>query len=172
MATATYEAIATYTAPSAQASYTFTSIPSTYTDLVLVCNIKSSAATSRTLYATYNSDTGSNYSMTRIFGDGSSAASSRTTNQTGIDIGYFPGANGTGFGTVNFSIQNYSNSTTYKTGLYRWGSEAAGSGLRYVAAGVGLWRSTSAITSISLAFDSAGDIATDSTLTLYGIKAA
>ena len=170
--TVTYEAIATYTAPSAQSSYTFTSIPSTYTDLVLISNVKSDTGTPRTLYATFNSDTGSNYSVTRMFGNGSTASSNQASNINGIDIGYFPGTSGTGFGTSTFSILNYSNSSTYKTALCRWESEAGGSGYAYVAAEVGLWRSTSAITSISLALDSAGNINTGSTFTLYGIKAA
>jgi hypothetical protein len=63
------------------------------------------------------------------------------------------------------NIQNYSNSTTYKTVLARSNNAATGTD-----ATVALWRSTSAITSIDYYLNS-GSWATGSTFTLYGIKA-
>jgi hypothetical protein len=59
---------------------------------------------------------------------------------------------------------NYSNTTTYKTVLTR-----AGRNNQATEAFVGLWRNTAAITSISLTSQT---YTTDSTFTLYGIKAA
>ena len=65
------------------------------------------------------------------------------------------------------SINNYSNATTYKTVLWRDNSNT------YVAAQAGLWRSTSAITSITLSTNSsATNFASGSTFSLYGILAA
>jgi len=61
---------------------------------------------------------------------------------------------------------NYSNTTTYKTGLVRANSAASGTD-----AIVGLWRSTAAITSIVATHDTA-QFATGSTFTLYGIASA
>lgn len=155
---ATYEPIATYTVPSAQASYTFSSIASTFTDLVLIMQ-------STTITANYNlrfnGDTGTNYSYTSLYGDGSSAGSYRSSNNTVIGLTY----TGSGAPTTRIQIQNYSNTTTYKTTLTRQDDS-----VNAAMASVGLWRSTAAINSITI--QSTGNIPTGTTLTLYGIKAA
>jgi hypothetical protein len=66
------------------------------------------------------------------------------------------------------NIQNYSNTTTYKTAINR--SNAASQG---VEAMVTMWRSTSAINSIVISTDNGGAILdTGSTFTLYGVKSA
>jgi hypothetical protein len=62
---------------------------------------------------------------------------------------------------------NYSNTTTYKTWLSRSGASD-----RATEALVGLWRSTSAITTIALSIDAGATYSTGSTFTLYGIAAA
>ena len=157
----TYESIATQTLGSAAASVTFSSIPSTYTDLVLVTSTKYTSTASHCLLQA-NSDSGTNYSNTFLYGDGSSAYSGRQTNNTGCFIGR---ANTTEFGVGITHIQNYSNSTTNKTLL----SRTAVSG--EVNAVVGLWRSTAAVTSIVFSLN-AGTYSAGTTFTLYGIKAA
>ena len=112
----------------------------------------------------FNSDTGSNYSQTFIYGTGSAVGGSqRQTSQTSMRIG--SGNSNTNFDTYIANVQNYSNSTTYKTVV----SREASAGI-VVTATAGLWRSTSAITSILIKRGS-GNIATGSTFTLYGIKA-
>ena len=63
-------------------------------------------------------------------------------------------------------IQNYSNTTTYKTGLVR--ANRAGGGVDAMA---GLWRSTAAINSIVITHDTA-QFAAGSTFSLYGVQAA
>jgi hypothetical protein len=73
----TYEAIATQTLGSAAASVTFSSIPSTYTDLVLVCNFETSSNAIAGVYIQFNGDTSTNYSSTNLIGNGSTAESSR-----------------------------------------------------------------------------------------------
>jgi hypothetical protein len=157
----TYTPIATTTLGSAQASYTFNSISGSYTDLVLV--IAGTLNSSSSVYIQCNSDTGSNYSRTYLQGNGTSATSGRDTSQTYAALGYL---NSTAQGNCIFQFQNYSNATTYKTILCR-----AGAADDLTRAMVGLWRSTSAITSILVAPVS-GSFATDTTLTLYGILAA
>lgn len=166
----TYEKIQTYTVPSAQSSYTFSTISSAYTDLVLVANAKSSKTTTTQVKLTFNSDTASNYSWTRLLGDGSAASSARASSQAYIEVGYIAGNTGTVYPDMFvLNIQNYSNATTNKTLLSRWQSLNAAN--QYVAAVVGLWRSTAAITSITLTPDTS-NFETGSTFTLYGIKAA
>lgn len=161
----TYEPIATTTLGSAAADITFSSIPNTYTDLVLVISTGSNTATNRTLYGQFNADTGSNYSATLLNGDGSAAASSRASNSTFM---YLAAALGTGssLGVTIMHFMNYSNTTTNKTMLSR--DNNAGFEVR---AYVNLWRSTAAINSIKL-YLNADSLRAGTVATLYGIKAA
>jgi hypothetical protein len=162
---ATYEPIATNTLGSAAADVTFSSIPATYTDLVIV--YQALAATGNPdMTAQFNGDTGSNYSATRLTGNGTAASSARYSSQTFCRFDEFAAATTTAATMGVISVMNYSNATTYKTLISR--SNQAGLG---VEAFVNLWRSTAAITSIKLAFTS-GNIAAGAVFTLYGIKAA
>ena len=158
---ATYTPIATTTLGSAAASYTFSSIPSTYTDLVLIVQ-GTSTASGVAVNVQYNSDTGSNYSKTMMYGNGSAAGSQRNSNATSAGIGSMYST----MGQIIANIQNYANSTTYKTSISRFGSTGDNT-----AAFVGLWRNTAAITSVTVTTDSSTFTA-NSTFTLYGIKAA
>jgi hypothetical protein len=165
---ATYEPIATTTLGTTATTVEFTSIPGTYTDLILV--VSGSFDTINDIRFRINGDTGNNYSFTLITGDGSSATSTRSQ---GISSGL-----GTYYGqittTLGNSVQilqfmNYSNTTTNKTILSR--ANGAGGG---VDALINLFNSTSAITTITLAKSSTfvGTWQVGSTFTLYGIKAA
>lgn len=160
----TYSPIATTTLGSSASSYTFTSIPGTYTDLIIIGQIKGTASTY--LNVRFNSDTGSNYSRTILSGNGSTLISDRRSNQTAIATDYNETIQTNFNYTTILQINNYSNSTTYKTLLGRPNNAATG-----VGASVGLWRSTSAITSVSLVADSSA-FDTGTTFTLYGIAAA
>tara|TARA_R110002126_G_C10219327_1_gene478863 strand:- start:155 stop:652 length:498 start_codon:yes stop_codon:yes gene_type:complete len=162
----TYEPIATTTLGSPAASYTFSSISGSYTDLVLIATGTNSVGASINL--TFNSDTASNYSVTILSGDGNSAQSARYSNQTYIRSTYNEGwSSGAGnIGNIIFNIQNYSNTTSFKTALMRANKAAGGTG-----ATVGLWRSTSAINAVTLTAGS-GSLQTGCTFTLYGILAA
>ena len=161
---ATYENIATTTLGSNQASVTiFSSIPSTYTDLVLVGEFTSSTLIFGGVWLRFNGDSGTNYSITQVEGDGSSASSYRQSNSSRMEIGY-NGVNGRQMLITN--IMNYANTTTNKTSLSRYGNAS-----NVTRASVGLWRSTSAITSITIGVDNQ-QIASGSIFTLYGIKAA
>lgn len=159
----TYEPIATYTMPSAAASYTFSSISSAYTDLLLV-SMPLTTATA-VIQVRLNGDSGSNYSNTYLQGDGTSATSSRSSNDSAMPIAY-SSATTTPY-TVLTNFMNYSNTTTYKTVLSR-SSAASVVTIAYVD----LWRSTAAINSIQIFCSGAGSLNTGSTFTLYGIKAA
>jgi len=160
----TYTAIATNTLGSAAASVTFSSIPGTYTDLVLVVNGKCTSG-SVTFKLQYNSDTGSNYSATVLGGDGTSAFSVRNTSQSSTNLGII----GAEFGTTVINIMNYANTTTYKTAIssYKMTSSAYGE----AGAKVGLWSSTAAINAVTVLVTSS-TFTTGSTFSLYGIAAA
>jgi len=164
----TYTPIATQTLSSAAASVTFSSIPQGYTDLVVVVNTKA-GATDNAIYMRFNEDSASNYSTTELRGNGSAAGSTRASSQTAIYPSWYIAP-----GTSNFShnmilhLMNYSNGTTYKTTLSRANNTDVNQGTE---ATVGLWRSTSAITSIKLYLD-ATTFSTGSTFSIYGILAA
>ena len=162
----TYSTIATYTIPSATSSYTFSSISGAYTDLILIFN-GGISATGNSVYLQFNGDTGANYSTNDMWGNGSTASSGRTTGANFIRVnGRGIGADNTLTGNCINHIQNYSNTTTFKTLLNR-SNETGGT-----SATAGLWRSTSAITSITLTAESALNLLAGSTFTLYGISAA
>ena len=159
----TYTPIATTTLGSAQASYTFNSVPTTYTDLVLVSTFNGSGFSWSTRVGNGSADSGANYSITRIYGTGSgTAVTNNYTNET-----YFTenitGASAT-HSIINFN--NYSNTTTYKTALHRFNNAAA-----IVFAIVGTWRNTTAINTVQIVANS-GSLPAGSTFTLYGIAAA
>ena len=168
--TVTYTPIATNTLSSSAASVTFSSIPGTYTDLVIVMSVGKGIGYSTCLE--FNSNTSSVYSRTRLSGDGSTATSARLTTGDGYTyMALSSYGNGTTLGTENVivNIMNYSNTTTYKTTLSRTNGPSG------LDANVGLWQSTAAITSIKIVPDidtpARTSFITGSTFTLYGIGA-
>lgn len=163
----TYEAIATQTLGSATNTVTFSSIPSTYTDLVLIANtIIASVSGFPECSLRFNSDTGTNYSNTYLLGTGSSAASGRGTSYTYADCGYLA-ANSSNPNTRIINIMNYSNTTTNKTVISRGSSVNGGQVIAYV----NLWRNTAAINSITI-FTQSDNYTAGSTFSLYGIQNA
>jgi len=155
----TYDLISRTTLSSDQATVTFSSITGSYADLVLICNV--GATTSNSGFTLeFNGDTGNNYSVTRVYGDGSTATSDRASNQPHTNIGFTGSASA---GTQIVNLQNYSNTTTYKTVLGRTSVVGA-----RVMTTVGLWRSTSAITSVTIGM-LAANLPSGSTFSLFGI---
>lgn len=154
--TATYDKIATTTV-SAVSSITLSSIPATYTDLVLVGVGTSSS--SGTFYMQFNSVTSSQYSYTSLYGTGSAIGSGQVTAGA---FGYF-GFYGTGQNNFICNIQNYANTNIFKTTISR-----ANDTVTYMAATAMLWQNTAAINSILIAPNSG---TFTGTISLYGIKA-
>jgi len=165
MATNTYVALATTTISGTSTnSITFSSIPQGYTDLVLVTNLNNIGGVA-VLRGQINGDTATNYSSTALNGDGSSASSGRQSNVNAFYMTYQGHVNSTkGVGIYNFP--NYSNTTTFKTVLSRSSNASIG-----VDAIVSTWRSTAAITSITILNDRAEYWTAGSTFSIYGIKA-
>jgi hypothetical protein len=170
----TYTPIATTTVSgSTTNSVSFNSF-SGYTDLIIVANgYTLTADISQRIR--FNSDSGTNYSLTYLGGNGSSASSGRTTNGSGIYANYLTGWSSSSSNQSNwiFQIMNYSNTTTNKTVLSR-ANTATGSTYNGTEAIVGLWRSTSAITSISVeaGYSATHYFGAGTTITLWGIVAA
>lgn len=159
----TYTPIATTTLGSNQTTVSFTSIPATYTDLILVFYANATTNAGIDFAVNFNSDTATNYSRTYILGNGSAALSGRTTNASS----YAPGGI---YPDCQYSIHifNYANTTTFKTAIARVSVSTA-----YAASTVGLWYKTpEAINRIDITTSTASNIKSGSTFTLYGIAAA
>lgn len=162
---ATYTPIATTTLGSAQSSVTFSSLGS-YTDIFLRVTATNDTPATSNMQLRFNGDTGTNYSYTRLLGNGSSASSSNGANQTAMAFAYYAD-DPNDFGVMEANIQNFSNTTTYKPVISR-GSVAT----VMVSAYVGTWRSTAAITSITILNSSGVNFKAGSTFTIWGIQAA
>ena len=160
----TYTPIATYTTTGSVANYTFTSIPSTYTDIILVGQGAISANARIDLLMGNGSISTSGYSNTEVYGNGSAAYSLRVTSSASMQGLY--DSIGTGSGQINFMahFMNYT-STTYKTVLGRYSSATNAAG-----AMVGLWQSGAAINQIQISPTS--NFSAGFVLTLYGIASA
>lgn len=167
---ATYEKIATTTLSSVAQGITFTSISSSYTDVILILTLISKTAGNDVRYRVGNGsiDSGANYSATFLTGNGSAASSDNLKNTTQIGM-MRTVATTLSPATFILNFQNYSNTTTFKTTLGRNSSTASELG-----AHVGLWRSTSAINQIYIYEDgnvSPQQFDVGTIATLYGIKA-
>jgi hypothetical protein len=165
----TYSPVASQTLSASASSVTFSNIPQDYTDLILVITRKTDSGTYQDMKMQINGDTGNSYSTTTLAGYGTSSVESlRYSNQSSsifvdVDAQTSPTANI--YNPVIIQLMNYSNSTTYKTWLVRGGNSATG-----VEAMVGLWRSTSAINSLTFSL-TASTFSSGSTFSLYGIQA-
>jgi hypothetical protein len=116
----------------------------------------------------YNNDTATNYSFTYLNGSGTAAGSGIVTSTSNIQINAGAGISTTIPYMALVDIFSYAGST-YKTSLSHLSNDQNGSGS--VVEIVGLWRSTSAITSIKI-FSSSGNLNAGTTATIYGILKA
>lgn len=166
--TAALEFIAEHIASGgSQADITFSSIPGTYRDLVLVCSARGdTAATEVKLRVQFNGDTGSNYDFEQHFGDTASAAFDHAQGTTFINIPQIPAASHTAnyFGASEITIHRYKDTDKFKD-LTAKGNEPINQQRTISASGV--WKSTAAITSIRI-FCGAGNIEDNSVFTLFG----
>ena len=159
-AAVTYTPIATNTLSSTASSVTFSSIPGTYKDLVVIVAGTMTTGSTNNVNFQFNGDTGSNYSWTRMLSSTTALSSARGTSDLEIDIGIL---SSTSQSATIAHIQNYSNSTTYKTAIGR------GNTSEYVQESVGAWRNTAAITSVKI--QTAAIFSVGTIFTLYGIGA-
>jgi hypothetical protein len=172
----TYEPISTTTLGSDTSSITLSSIPQTYTDLILVANI-SGYWTSATYIecglqvGNGSIDTATNYSSTML--DADSQNSSRQSNYEYVR--FWASGIATNNGTYNptvIHLNNYSNTTTYKSFLITYNSQQSVNTVNTLGAVSGLWRSTSAINTVRIVNKNGTNLYSGSTITLYGIKVA
>lgn len=151
------------------ASVTFSSIPSTYTHLQIRFTGRASQSGSTvSLNMTLNGDNAANYSWHVLQGNSTTLSSSNTTSTNSMFVGQIPLATATsgsfGFGVID--LLDYTNVNKYKT-IRALNGEIDGS--PNVQQASGNWRSTAAVTSLTLAAG-VGQQVSGSRFSLYGIR--
>ena len=166
----TYEAIATVTVGSGgAASIDFTSIPATFTDLVVLMSCRRSLSTGTGQMSLTFNGSSSGYSSRMLEGTGSSAGSNSYSG-VNMRIGQAEPSNFTAntFMNTQIYIPNYASSNNKSVSSDSVSENNATEA--YAAMFAGLWSNTAAITSISLFPADINNWAQYSTATLYGIK--
>ena len=166
----TYKKIASVTVTGATAAnIEFTSIPGTFTDIILFASLRSNHTTVGVGGRLTFNNSATGYSERLLYGNGSSAASANTS---GAYIIWSADANGTGstastFSNLEIYIPNYAGSTNKSissTSVVETNATAT-----TIYANAGLWSNTAAITSLKIIPDH-GSYVQYSTATLYGIS--
>ncbi len=157
MPTATYTPLANITLGSSASSVTFSNIPNTYRDLVLVVN--GTAGPTNDIKLNFNGST-SGYSWVAMFGQASGPVSN-SGSLSYANIHYCASADRY---SIITNIMDYSDTNKYKQILNRSGQSAQ------VFATTNRWENTNAITSIALA-PQTGTFASNSVFELYGVIA-
>jgi hypothetical protein len=171
----TFVKIASVTVGSGGASnIEFTSIPATYTDLVVKYSLRGDtfAAALIDCYLRFNSST-SGYSERMIYNSSSTAVGSASNSASNIAwAGTTSAAAATAsvFGNSELYIPNYTSTTTYKSISFNNSGENNSATDWSLMLNAGLWSNNSAITTITLFPASSSNWVQYSTATLYGIK--
>lgn len=157
----TYTPIQTYTLGS-NTTVTFSSIPQTYTDLILVTSV--TGTTNGAMDVRFNGDTATNYRRNGMYGDGTTASA---YNNPSLAYGLIGAGAGSARSISITHFMGYSNASIYKTYITQ-DSTASATGVACY-----LWKSSAPINTIALTGDPIGsNIGAGSTLTLYGVTAA
>jgi hypothetical protein len=163
----TYALIASYSATGSVADITFTSIPATYTDLLVHLSARTNAVGAMDNIKLDFNGTSSNRSFRGVYGTGSAAGSETDTT---IMAGYVSGDGATAstFGSTFIYIPNYTSSNYKSVSTDSVGENNATYALANLNAA--LWSDTAAITSIKLYPNASGNFKQYSTAYLYGIS--
>jgi hypothetical protein len=168
----TYKKIASVTVGSGgAASIDFTSIPATYTDLLVMFSGRGDAPNTQASVTIQFNANASSYASRWVRGNGSAASSGVDTYGTDeIYIGEVPAATATTstFGNACIYIPNYTVAANKSVSIDMVSENNATQAWTYLTAG--LWSNTDSITSIKLLHQGAAIFVQHSTATLYGIK--
>jgi hypothetical protein len=167
-----FESIATTTVGSGgQTPITFSNIPQTFKHLQLrIMSRDARASTANNVFARFNGDTATNYSNHNLIGDGSTAFSEGYSNEDAMLFGLSASNSAAAniFGVSIVDILDYANTNKYKTTRTLTGADQNGSGS--IRMWSGNWRSSSAVTSITLYGGTTPNINQYSSFALYGIR--
>jgi hypothetical protein len=166
----TYQLIETKTLGTAVSTIEFTSIPQTFTDLVLVSNYRTTrAAVFDQLRIRFNGNTGANYTWLGAYGSGSSAGAENTGDDVSFktDVGVGNNATANTFSNGAIYIANYTGSTNKSVSIDAVGENNATEAYQFIY--VGTYTNTTAITSIQGFSEGSANFVVGSTFSLYGI---
>ena len=169
-----FESIATVSGNGSSSSFTFSSIPATYSHLqVRLISRGTRAFASEQLYIRLNGDGASNYAYHYVYGDGSGAAAGLNTSVSVFLVTEFPGGNETSniysSSVIDILDSNSSNKNTTMRAITAYdnnGNTGSYTGKVWVASG--LWMNTAAVTSLTVL--SNGAFASNTSIALYGVN--
>lgn len=155
------------------ASIQFTSIPQTYTDLIVKLSVRTTRPgidVDDEIYLEFNGSGGTAYSVRVVEGNGTTPRSAQTLSSANMGRGIAPSDNATAntFSNCEYYIPNYAGSTNKSVSFDNTMENNATNSIMNLASG--LWSNTSAITSIR--FTAVGTFDQYSTATLYGVFSA
>jgi hypothetical protein len=171
-----YESISTVSVSANVPSVTFSSIPQTYKHLQIRAMITPGSASGDSfVYANFNNDVAANYAFHWLSGNSSAAGSSNAINQSTMGFGVMTGAGNSSLypAPTILDILDYSVTSKFKTSRSLSGisqnTNVGGTSQLYLFSG--LWRSTSAITSINFTPNpNVINFTAGTHFALYGIK--
>lgn len=166
-----FDSIATTVLSSSTSTITFSSIPAGYKHLQIRFLSRTDRANNEdVILLRFNSDSAANYSSHYLYGDGASAGSGGASGASSIPIDGCVGASTTAsiFGGGIVDILDYGSADKYKTVRALTGYDRNGAGLFVFDSGN--WRSTSAVSSITLISKNSANFVQYSHFALYGIK--
>jgi hypothetical protein len=170
----TYQLISSNVFSSSATSITFSSIPSTYTDLLIKCTTRTDQpGMIDLLICTFNGSSAGNYAYTAIRSTSGSVDAVKGNSQTYLRLGYIDGANSTAnaFASTEFYIPSYA-LTQPKQVRSSSVSETNGTNTAdsYITPYNGLWTLTNPITSVTISPINGPNFVANSSFYLYGIK--
>lgn len=170
---ATYTLISSTTLTGTQATVTFSSIPATYTDLVIRASIRSDrGAANEVLYVSFNGTGGTSNSYTVLQTNSGSPQSYNGANTDGIAVNVNASTTTSNtFTSFEQYIPSYTVSQSKPTSIFS-ATENNAATPNWIATVAGLWRNNSAITSVVLTPLLGSNWVTGSSFYLYGISNA
>ena len=164
----TYTLISSNVLSSSAASVTFSSIASTWTDLVVRISARATTANYANGFIVQLNAVGTNQTATWLIGNGSGASSAAYA----FIGGYTDAATATAdtFNSAEVYIPNYNSATNHPVSTFS-ATENNATGSVLMTAQAGLWSSATAITSVKIQCDT-DNFVTGSSFYLYGISNA
>lgn len=158
----TYDLISSSTVTSATTTVSFTSIPSTYTDLAISIHAKRDSGSPSNAFVRFNADSGNNYLRAVLHNTaGSTSVTGTRDTQSGITIWLT-----TNFSVYNIEVYHYASSNKHKYSNYFAGSHDQLAGFYGFN-----WSNSGAVTSIDFVTTS-NNWDVGSTFSIFGIKGA
>lgn len=159
------------------ANFQFNNIPQTYTSLHLVGTVKKAGAHQTSpIGIRCNGDATANYHSGLHYADGTVAVNTHIIDTTNAQIARVPGTDvgnlADRYGSFTVDIPNYTRTDVAKTFLSRF-QHSRTNAVADMQSGSfsSLWRSTAAITSLTVVSDAEDGFVTGSKVTLYGVSA-